>query len=265
MNAETLKNDVDFGLSQYQLASKYNISQTTVRYWLKKFNLKTRNARFGDGYVPVPKKGSRYSVPRKLTRLKKSYEDVDWERCQMLYSSGMTWRDLIKNGFPHNGLEWAVKNGKLKLRSLSEACKLAWKTGKQSADKFRTPEFRKKQSKFGGIKPGAGRCRKVLYTKQNGEVVYLQGSWEVKVAGFLDEHHIAWERNKVGYKYFFEGKEHLYFPDFFLSQYNLYVEVKGYETSKDRSKWKQFPFKLSIIKKQELQNLEIWKVSAIGI
>lgn len=30
---------------------------------------------------------------------------------------------------------------------------------------------------------------------------------------------------------------HLYFPDFYLPDYNLYVEVKGYETERDRCKW----------------------------
>jgi hypothetical protein len=36
------------------------------------------------------------------------------------------------------------------------------------------------------------------------------------------------------------------------------VEVKGYETEKDRAKWKQFPFKLLVVKKQEIQDLTSW-------
>jgi len=32
----------------------------------------------------------------------------------------------------------------------------------------------------------------------------------------------------------------------------LYIEVKGYETDRDRAKWLQFPKKLRIIKENEI-------------
>ena len=33
------------------ISNKYGVSQTTIRYWLKKFNLKTKNKSFKDGYT----------------------------------------------------------------------------------------------------------------------------------------------------------------------------------------------------------------------
>ena len=50
--------------------------------------------------------------------------------------------------------------------------------------------------------------------------------------------------------------------DFYISDLDLYVEIKGYETEKDRCKWRDFPHKLIVLKKEEyklfdLENLEI--------
>jgi hypothetical protein len=36
---------------------------------------------------------------------------------------------------------------------------------------------------------------------------------------------------------------------------NLYVEVKGYETDRDRAKWRDFPKKLCIIKEAEIKQI----------
>lgn len=75
---------------------------------------------------------------------------------------------------------------------------------------------------------------------------------------FLNTKGINWERNHVGIQYIFENDEKMYFPDFYLEDYNLYIEVKGYETEKDKAKFLQFPFKLLIIRKKEINNLEEW-------
>ena len=40
-----------------------------------------------------------------------------------------------------------------------------------------------------------------------------------------------------------------------MTDKDLYLEVKGLETEKDREKWKQFPFKLAIINKEYIFNL----------
>jgi len=158
----------------------------------------------------------------------------------------------------HATLAWASKNKFITLRSKSDACKLAWKNGNQNAEKYRTPEHRKRMAKFGGLKPNAGRCKHISYLCQNGDVVDIQGTWELKFVTFMDLGNIRWERNRVGYKYIFNDKDHLYFPDFFLPELDVYVEVKGYEIERDRHKWRQFPFKLLIVKKEEIEDLPLW-------
>ena len=56
---------------------------------------------------------------------------------------------------------------------------------------------------------------------------------------------------------------HLYFPDFYLPKYKLYIEVKGYETKRDRAKWKNFPKKLLILKNNEIKLIKQNKFNLI--
>ena len=51
MDKSTLENLIAQGLSTHQIAKSTNKSQTNVRHWLKKFNLKTTNKSFSQGYA----------------------------------------------------------------------------------------------------------------------------------------------------------------------------------------------------------------------
>lgn len=85
----------------------------------------------------------------------------------------------------------------------------------------------------------------------------LHGSWELKYAQYLDANNIKWVRNKDSFKYFFDGKERNYTPDFYLIDTDEYIEIKGYTTKKDEAKWKAFPHKLVVLKYKELKVLGI--------
>lgn len=230
MEKEHLLDDINSGLSTYAIAKKRNIGQTTVRYWLKKFSIKANANR-----------------PTK-------YEKIDWNFVQSQYDAHGTWDMLNTLGYSNNCLAWGLKNKKLFTRSASDALKLAWGLGRQNVEKYRTEEYRKKQSKFGGIKANAGRCKLIKHISPIAGEVYLNGTWEYKYALWLDENNIDWRRNKKGFPYMFDGKRRKYYPDFHLLSENKYVEVKGYETEKDKAKWSQFPEKLLVLKKIELNN-----------
>ena len=79
----------------------------------------------------------------------------------------------------------------------------------------------------------------------------------MQYAKWLDENEVKWRRPKEKFLYKFEGKEKYYTPDFYLIDSNEYIEIKGYETEKDRCKWRDFPLKLKIIKGKELYSLGI--------
>jgi hypothetical protein len=83
----------------------------------------------------------------------------------------------------------------------------------------------------------------------------LKGKWEFEVAKWLDSNKILWTNIiPVPFEYFWEGSIHYYFPDFYLEDLGVYLEVKGYERERDKEKWKSVE-KLIIIKKDEISRI----------
>lgn len=110
------------------------------------------------------------------------------------------------------------------------------------------------------LKPG-GICRCFKVKNHLEQLQNIQGSWELKVVEFFNEKKIKWCRNHTAFDYVYEDKNRKYFPDFYLEDFDVFVEVKGYETDKDLAKWKMFPRKILIIKKDEIKDLEKWALS----
>lgn len=86
-----------------------------------------------------------------------------------------------------------------------------------------------------------GRVRVIEYKGQR-----LHGNWELTVAKWFDDNDISWVRPTDPIPYQWKGKWHLYFPDFYLPNYDVFVEVKGYETERDKCKWASTPNLLTI-------------------
>ncbi len=107
-----------------------------------------------------------------------------------------------------------------------------------------------------GWMPKAGRCKKIDYTSPIAGVIKVDGTWELGVAQYLDKIGVKWKRNKKRFAYKYEGKERFYTPDFYIEDIDIYLEVKGFETEKDRSKWNQFPHKLLVWKKEEIKAIK---------
>jgi hypothetical protein len=80
-----------------------------------------------------------------------------------------------------------------------------------------------------------GRVKNIEY---NG--VILKGSWELLVAKWLDSKLIKWEHETKSFKYEWNGTR-TYYPDFYLPDYDLFIEVKGYQRDRDLAKWKVAP------------------------
>lgn len=97
-------------------------------------------------------------------------------------------------------------------------------------------------------------CGRVKIIDYNG--TKLKGTWEVRVAKWLDSISIRWESEANPSKYYWEGKTRKYFPDFYLIDYDVYIEVKGYRTERDLCKWDQFEGKLLIIDKMVIKSIE---------
>lgn len=85
----------------------------------------------------------------------------------------------------------------------------------------------------------------------------FHGNWEVLFYKWCNENNIQCERGKKHFYYTWMESEHLYFPDFFLPEYNLWVEIKGYKTQKDICKWEQFPEKILILEKLDIKLIKL--------
>jgi hypothetical protein len=104
-----------------------------------------------------------------------------------------------------------------------------------------------------GWLPKAGRCKKYRYFSPIAGEVLLDGTWELAVAKWLDTNEYNWKRNTKRFQYInLKGKISFYTPDFWVDEFNSYLEIKGYETAIDRCKWSQFTAPLIIWKKKEL-------------
>lgn len=95
-----------------------------------------------------------------------------------------------------------------------------------------------------------GKVKKYDY---NG--IKLDGTWELLVAQYLDFNNIKWERPHKGVEYIWNNDTHRYYPDFYLIDYNVYIEVKGFEIERDYSKWKSLS-NLIIIRRNEIKDIK---------
>jgi hypothetical protein len=139
---------------------------------------------------------------------------------------------------------------------------IPWNRGKKMSDSFcaiikkamkkAVDEGRQKTLKPGGIT----RCFDHVSWEQKAFV--LQGPYEKTFAEFLDSKKIVWEKNQKLFPYAYKGETKKYKPDFYLKDYDVYVETKGYETDKDHAKWRDFTQKLFVVRLAELKDLESW-------
>jgi hypothetical protein len=87
--------------------------------------------------------------------------------------------------------------------------------------------------------------------------VALHGLWEVAYAKWLDDNSIKWRRPTEKFPYEYEGRTRYYTPDFYLEDQCIYVEIKGYPTSKDIAKWEAFPIALEILSGKVLFDMKV--------
>jgi len=67
----------------------------------------------------------------------------------------------------------------------------------------------------------------------------VQGTYELLFANTLNENNIKWEKIKTNnhlFTYHMKGKKRSYSPDFFLQDFDLYVEIKGVWWGDDKEK-----------------------------
>ena len=112
--------------------------------------------------------------------------------------------------------------------------------------------------------------KKSNYTKLDGSIVSMDSTWEVIMATKLDELGVAWKRDKnmkLSYKTR-GGRKKNYIPDFYLVDYDIYIEVKGYWTDAAKHKMKDVqkrnPVKILILESlAEIADIKIESLEKI--
>jgi len=76
--------------------------------------------------------------------------------------------------------------------------------------------------------------------------IRMRSSWEINIAKHLDKHNIVWIYEPK--RFYFKGEKFTYLPDFYLPEYDLYVEVKGFIFSNEQTlKMQLFMEKYSLL------------------
>ena len=97
-------------------------------------------------------------------------------------------------------------------------------------------------------------CGRVKTYEYNGDK--LKGTWELKVAQWLVNQNIEYEVEPHSSYYYWNNEWRLYFPDFYIKEHDIYIEVKGYKTERDICKWNYFNGYLIILEKEQIHNID---------
>lgn len=95
---------------------------------------------------------------------------------------------------------------------------------------------------------------------------WCDSSWELAYVIYCEDHNIEVVRNTKYFPYIFNGKERSYFPDFWLPQFDTYVEVKGYMNERSLCKIQQFPsdIKLIVLQDKEMRPILEYVIDKYG-
>lgn len=97
----------------------------------------------------------------------------------------------------------------------------------------------KHHNQKGGLREGGGHSKVSKYVSLYAGEIKLNKE-EIEVAKVLDLLKISWCRNKKGFGYTnLEGRKHKYYPDFYINNYNCYVEYKGWVTIEMKHKMEE--------------------------
>jgi hypothetical protein len=79
----------------------------------------------------------------------------------------------------------------------------------------------------GGLRANCGKKGSWYFCKYTNKDVYLDSTWEVEYAQWLDTNDVKWKRPSYFLWQDEFGKERKYYPDFYLIEENKYIDIKN--------------------------------------
>jgi hypothetical protein len=150
----------------------------------------------------------------------------------------------------------AYKAGRFSLtkgtgKTVDKTCPLCSKTFTVSAGsikKFCSKACVYKNPLIGGYREGSGRSKSGWY-----KGIYCNSTWELAFLIYHLDNNLPIKRCTETFPYTFEGRKRSYLPDFVVG--DAYIEIKGYHTSQSMTKIEQFPHKISVYAKAEMEHI----------
>jgi len=241
-----------------QIAKEVGCTNVTISKWLAKFSIPKRTLLEAIDLchnIDIIKFRNKEWLEEQYIFHRKSYEQIEREFniekntiCHWMKEFGIKARNCSES---HLGKKYNISEDVLRLRGerISKAL-----TGKLVGDKnpfygkHHTEETKQHLSKIPRISgkdhprygkpayPGSGHGNGAYFTKSNNVIIWLRSSYEILFATELEKQTVAWEYEKR----IELQNDIIWHPDFYLPEYDLYVEVKGYLT--DDSKQKMIMF-----------------------
>lgn len=104
------------------------------------------------------------------------------------------------------------------------------------------------KGKSGGLRQGSGRgCHGYFFN------FYVDSTWEAAWLYYQLSKGNKPKRNRTGFVYTFNGKNHLFYPDFILN--GVYYEIKGWIDEKTKAKLACFPHKIILVTKKKITHI----------
>lgn len=223
-----------------------------------------------------------------ITHLRLLNDNIDFDKdyCKKCWTSIRQKTDISKIRMSNailsmikNDPDWKSRNSKSKIGKINLGDKNGMKSkearlkvSKTRTELMKSESFRKIISdntkkawidgKFDGVSVGRSKWHK--YKHSNGIIYNVQGTWELAFIEWLDINNLNFSCHKGRLSYILEGEKHSYYPDFFVYDWDCYVDVKNdYHYSIQKDKFKALEndgYKIKIIFKEELEKLIKYKL-----
>lgn len=169
--------------------------------------------------------------------------------CQKEYTNKIGFSNHVRRcpSNPNRIIETLTDKGRAKIIAKNLLYRHSDETKKKLSESMKKAVFANPDSYSSSNR---GRTKQIIV-----DGIKLQGQWEVDFYHWAKSEGLSPVRPSIGFRYEWNGLR-TYFPDFYIKSLNLYVEVKGYETDRDRAKWNQFPEKLVVLKHREITQIK---------
>ncbi len=226
------------GINPEKIALELSISQYPIPRILKENNIKIRGL---------------YETTNHIT------PENEKEICEIYKREELSLYRLGKKFGVSEGFirEIIIKNN-LQLRPHGKVTE----EGKKSIIKSNNKRCGELSATFGRI-PSKDHCwgNGEWYNSPFQGTIWIRSGWEIRYAMFLDEHNILWTYETIAFPLTLNGHKTTYHPDFYLIDYDIYIDVKGREEwNKEKIQAFQEQYtniKLQILFKEDLANYGI--------